>query len=94
MPAAQPEIAALTEQLARVAAQLQVLTAQAAPAPKASDWLPLSKAAPLLHCQPRTLRRRIASMRFPESCYRRIPGPSGKRSTYLVNVERYFKTLR
>jgi hypothetical protein len=93
MPAASPEIAELTAQITRLSAQLQLLTAQAQPPEKASPWLPLDKAAPLLHCSPRSLRRRILANRFPEIAYRRIPGPSGKRSTYLVNVERYLRTL-
>lgn len=94
MDAALTEIAELTSQLTRLSAQLQVLTAQTQPSEKASPWLPLSKAAPLLHWPPRTLRRRILAGQFPEACYRRLPGPSGKRSIYLVNVERYLKTLR
>jgi hypothetical protein len=94
MAAASSEIAELTAQMARLSAQLQLLTAQAEPAQKASPWLPLCQAARLLHCQPRALRRRIVSARFPETCYRRILGPSGRRSTYLVNVERYLKMLR
>lgn len=94
MVAASSEIAELTAQMARLSAQLQLLTAQGEPAQKPSPWLPLSRAAQLLHCQPRALRRRILAARFPEACYRRIPGPSGKRCTYLVNVERYLKTLR
>jgi hypothetical protein len=94
MAVASSEIAELTAQVARLSAQLQLLTAQGEPAQRESPWLPLSKAAGLLHCQPRALRRRIISARFPETCYRRVPGPSGKRSTYLVNVERYLKMLR
>lgn len=93
MNAAPSEIAELTAQITRLSAQLQLLTAQAQPQEKASPWLPLDKAAQLLHCPPRTLRRRILAERFPDNCYRRILGPSGKRATYLVNVERYLKTL-
>lgn len=93
MNAAPSEIAELTAQITRLSAQLQLLTAQAQPQGKASPWLPLGKAAELLHCPPRTLRRRILTDCFPENCYRRIPGPSGKRSTYFVNVQRYLKSL-
>lgn len=93
MAAASSEIAELTAQITRLSAQLQLLTAQAQPPEKPSPWLPLDKAAPLLHCSPRSLRRRILTNRFPENAYRRIPGPSGKRSTYLVNVERYLRAL-
>lgn len=93
MTAATPEIAELTAQIAHLTAQLRLLTAQAKPAEKPSPWLPLNKAAPLLHCPQNTLRRRIVAGHFPEKCYRRIPGPSGKRATYLFNVERYISTL-
>lgn len=94
MTAASPEIAELTAEITRLSNQLQLLLSQAQPAEKPSPWLPLDQAAPLLHCTPRALRRRILANRFPENSYRRILGPSGKRSRYLINVERYLKTLR
>lgn len=93
MNAAPSEIAELTAQITRLSAQLQLLTAQVQPRDTESPWLPLSKAAQLLHWPPRTLRRRILADSFPENCYRRIISPSGKRTTYLVNVQRYLKSL-
>jgi hypothetical protein len=76
-------------------AQLQQLSAQPQPAAKASPWLPLREAAPLLHCKsPRALKARILRGGFPPDCYRQLPSPTGKRHTYLVNVERYLRTLR
>ena len=58
-------------------------------------WLPLKEAAPLLHFpSPRALKNRILRGSFPPDCFRQMPSPSGKRHSYLVNVERYLKTLR
>lgn len=94
MNAAPSEIAELTAQITRLSAQLQLLTAaQSQPRDNESPWLPLSKAAKLLHWAPRTLRRRIVTDNFPENCCRRIVSPSGKRTIYLVNVQRYLKSL-
>jgi hypothetical protein len=90
-------VAELTTQLAQLSAQLKLLNAQKEPEPscKASPWLPLSKAAVLLHFKsPRALKVRILRGGFPPDCYRQLPSPSGKRHTYLVNVERYLKSLR
>ncbi len=87
----------LTAQLAQLSAQLKLLNAQNQPRPssKPSPWLPLRDAAPLLHFRtPRALKARIVRGSFPPDCYRQLPSPSGKRHTYLVNVERYLKTLR
>jgi hypothetical protein len=62
---------------------------------KASPWLPLREAAPLLHFKsPRALKARILRGGFPPDCFRQLPSPSGKRHSYLVNVERYLRTLR
>jgi len=90
-------VAELTAQLAQFSAQLKLLNAQSQPksAHKASPWLPLREAAPLLHFRsPRALKARILRGGFPPDCYRQLPSPSGKRHSYLVNVERYLKTLR
>lgn len=90
-------VAELTAQLAQLSAQLKLLNAQKQPQPahKASPWLPLREAASLLHFKsPRALKARILRGGFPPDCYRQLLSPSGKRHTYLVNVERYLKTLR
>jgi len=89
-------VAELTAQLSQLSAQLRLLTAQGQPvAPKSSPWLPLKEAAPLLHFpSPRALKNRILRGSFPPDCFRQVPSPSGKRHSYLVNVERYLKTLR
>lgn len=90
-------VAELTSQLAQLSAQLKLLNAQnvSRPAPQASPWLPLREAAPLLHCKsPRALKARILRGGFPPDCYRQLPSPTGKRHTYLVNVDRYLRTLR
>jgi hypothetical protein len=87
--------AELVEQIAQLSAQLKLLNAQVQPPQKASPWLPLREAASLLHCtSPRALKARILRGGFPPDCYRQLPSPSGKRHTYLVNVERYLRTLR
>ncbi|MEO1003036.1 MAG: hypothetical protein AAFX65_07995 [Cyanobacteria bacterium J06638_7] len=86
---------------AELAAQIQQLTARlellnaANPLPKPSPWLPLGQAARMLHLKSaRALKGRIQRGTFPPDCCRVIPSPSGKRNTYLVNVERYLKSLR
>lgn len=89
--------AELSSQLLQLSAQLKLLNAQNHPQPahKASPWLPLREAAPMLHFKsPRALKARILRGGFPPDCYRQLPSPSGKRHSYLVNVERYLKTLR
>jgi len=89
-------VAELTAQLSQLSAQLKLLTAQGQTAPqKSSPWLPLKEAAPLLHFpSPRALRNRILRGSFPPDCYRQMPSASGRRQTYVVNVERYLKSLR
>jgi hypothetical protein len=89
-------VAELTAQLSQLSAQLKLLTAQGQPAQqKSSPWLPLKEAAPLLHFpSPRALKNRILRGSFPPDCFRQVSSPSGKRHSYLVNVERYLKTLR
>jgi hypothetical protein len=89
-------VADLTAQLSQLSAQLRLLTAQGQPVQqKSSPWLPLRDAAALLHfTSPRALKNRILRGSFPPDCYRQVPSPSGKRHTYLVNVERYLRTLR
>jgi hypothetical protein len=86
----------LTAQLSLLSAQLRLLLAQGQPAPqKSSPWLPLKEAAPLLHfSSARALKHRIQRGSFPPDCFRQVPSPSGKRHSYLVNVDRYLKTLR
>jgi hypothetical protein len=60
-----------------------------------SPWLPLKEGAPLLHfSSARTLKHRILRGSFPPDCFPEVPSPSGKRHSYLVNVDRYIKTLR
>ena len=44
--------------------------------------------------EPRALKARILRGGFPPDCYRQLPSVSGKRHTYLVNVERYLRKLR
>jgi len=89
-------VAELTAQLSQLSAQLKLLTAQGQPAPqKSSPWLPLKEAAPLLHFpSPRALKNRILRGSFPPDCFRQVPSPSGRRHSYLINVERYLRTLR
>jgi hypothetical protein len=89
-------VADLTAQLSQLSAQLRLLTAQGPPVrSKSSPWLPLREAAALLHfSSPRALKNRILKGGFPPDCYRQLPSPSGKRHSYLVNVDRYLKTLR
>jgi hypothetical protein len=89
-------VAELTAQLSQLSAQLKLLTAQGSPAPqKSSPWLPLKDAAPLLHFpSARALKNRILRGSFPPDCFRQLPSPSGKRHSYLVNVDRYLRTLR
>jgi hypothetical protein len=74
-------VAELTDQLARLSAQLKLLTAQQpSPERKSSPWLPLREAAELLHfSSPRALKYCIVRGGFPPDCYRRMPSPSGKR---------------
>ena len=86
----------LTDQLSQLSAQLRLLMAHSQPAPpKRSPWLPLKEAAPLLHfSSARALKHRILRGSFPPDCFRQVPSPSGKRNSYLVNVDRYLKTLR
>lgn len=86
----------ISDQLAQVTAQLRLLNARIQPQSmaKPSPWLPLNEAARLLHYKsPRALRARILRGGFPPDCYRQLPSPSGKRHSYLVNVERYLRTL-
>ena len=89
-------VAELTAQLSQLSAQLRLLTAQGQPAPQErSPWLPLKEAAPLLHfSSARALKNRILRGTFPPDCVRRMPSASGKRHSYLVNVDRYLMTLR
>jgi len=89
-------VAELTAQLSQLSAQLKLLTAQGKPAPqKSSPWLPLKEAAPLLHFpSPRALKSRILRGSFPPDCFRQVPSPSGRRHSYLINVDRYLRTLR
>lgn len=86
----------LTVQLSQLSAQLKLITAQTPPAmQKASPWLPLREAAPLLHfASARALKNRILKGTFPPDCFRVLPSVSGQRHSYLVNVERYLKSLR
>jgi len=86
----------LTAQLSQLSAQLKLFTAQGQPpGPKSSPWLPLKEAALLLHfSSARALKNRILHGSFPPDCFRQVPSPSGKRHSYLVNVERYLKRLR
>jgi len=89
-------VAELTAQLSQLSAQLKLLTAQGQLGPqKSSPWLPLKEAAPLLHFpSPRALKNRILRGSFPPDCYRKVPSASGKRQSYVVNVERYLRSLR
>jgi hypothetical protein len=90
-------VAELSAQLSQLSAQLKLVSAQNHPKQplKASPWLPLRDAAPMLHYKSaRALKARILRGTFPPDCYRQMPSPSGKRHSYLVNVERYLKMLR
>lgn len=89
-------VAELTDHLAQLSAQLRLLTAQQPTAARSlSPWLPLREAAPLLRfSSSRALRTRIQRGTFPPDCYRQVPSPTGKRHSYLVNVDRYLKSLR
>lgn len=89
--------ARLSAKMDNLSAQLKLFYAQCRPqqAHKVSPWLPLREAAELLHIKsPRALKARILRGGFPPDCYRLLPSPSGKRHSYVVNVERYLKTLR
>jgi hypothetical protein len=89
-------VAELNQHLAQLSAQLRLMTAQQSGGQAtASPWLPLREAAQLLRFpSPRSLRNRIMRGAFPPDCYRQVPSPTGKRHAYLVNVERYLRSLR
>lgn len=89
-------VAELNEHLAQLSAQLRLMTAQQSGGQvTASPWLPLREAAQLLRFpSSRSLRNRITRGAFPPDCYRQVPTPTGRRHSYLVNVERYLKSLR
>ena len=87
----------LSAQISQLSAQLKLIHAQIRPQASqvTSPWLPLRVAAELLHAKSaRALKARILRGGFPPDCYRQIPSASRKRHTYLVNVDRYLKTLR
>ena len=89
-------VSELTAQLSQLSALLKLLTAEGQPAPqKSSPWLPLNEAAPLQHFPSvRARKKRILRDSFPPDCFQQVPSPSGKRHSYLVNVDRYLRTLR
>lgn len=90
-------VAELTTQLSQLSAQIKLLNAKNQPqlVSKPSPWLPLKIAAQLLHISsPRALKARLLRGAFPPDCFKALPVPSGRRHSYLVNVERYLKTLR
>lgn len=84
----------LTAHLQQLMAGLELLNAQH-PLPKPSPLLPLLDAVKLLHFKSaRVLKSRIQRGTFPPDCCRITPSPTGKRNSYLVNVDRYLKSLR
>lgn len=90
------ELIELKEQIAKLHAELKLFNSK--PPSKASmapsPWLPLKEASALLKFEsPRALRQRIRCGHFPPDCCQRIPSPTGKRTVYLVNVQRYLKRL-
>ena len=91
-----PELIELKEQIALLHAELKLLNAKKsgnltmAPNP----WLPLKEASALLKFEsPRALKQRIQCGKIPPDCCQRIPSATGKRTIYLVNVQRYLKRL-
>ena len=89
------DLSALTNQIERLVAEVDLLKAQHTPRVKSSSpWVSLQEAATRLNfSSPRALKNRIKSGRFPPDCYREEPTVSGKRSIFMVNVDRYIKLL-
>jgi hypothetical protein len=90
------ELAALKSQMALLHAELRLLNAKkiAKPPAEPSPWLSLKEASALLRFESaRSLKQRIRSGKFPPDCCQQIPSPTGKRTIYLVNVQRYLKRL-
>lgn len=89
------DIAWLVQQVEHLTARVDQLTRKAPVQPPSSPWLPLKTAAALLHYpSPQALRQHLRKGRIPPDCFRVIPGPTGQRCKYLVNVEQYLKSLR
>ena len=91
-----PELIELKEQIAQLHAELRLLNAKKSgnPTIPPSPWLPLKEASALLKFEsPRALKLRIQCGKFPPDCCQKIPSPTGKRTVYLVNVQRYLKRL-
>lgn len=89
------DISELAAQVEYLTARLQQLTETTTVQRFSNPWLPLKEAAAVLHYpSAQALRQHLRKGRFPTDCYRAIPGPSGTRCKYLVNVEQYLKTLR
>lgn len=90
------ELIAIKEQISLLHAELKLLNAKKSDKPLAvaSPWLSLKEASALLKFEsPRALKRRIRSGNFPPDCCQQIPSPTGKRTLYLINVQRYLKQL-
>lgn len=86
----------LKEQISLLNAELKLFNARSMGKPTTvpSPWLTLKEASALLKFEsPRALRQRIRCGKFPPDCCQRIPSPTGKRTIYLVNVQRYLKRL-
>jgi hypothetical protein len=91
-----PELAELRQALAQMHAELKLLSAKtlSASACDANPWVSLKEAAVILQFKSaRALKARIERGQFPPNCVQKIPSPSGKRYSYLVNVQRYLRQL-
>jgi len=92
----EPDLIELKEQISLLHAELKLFNARSAgkPTMAPSPWLPLKEASALLKFEsPRSLRQRIQCGKFPPDCCKKISSPTGKRTIYLVNVQRYLKQL-
>ncbi len=90
------DLSLISEQIDRLSAELKLLNGRQklSHQTKQNPWLSLDEAASILRFKSaRALKSRIKKGQFPPDCWRQIPSPSGKRHTYLVNVERYVRQL-
>ena len=82
--------------MAQIHAELKLLNAKATTSSTcdANPWASLKEAAVILRFKSaRALKARIKRGQFPPNCVQKIPSPSGKRYSYLVNVQRYLRQL-
>ena len=89
------DISELSSKIEQLTAEVALLKARKGTQPSTnSPWLSLQEAATILKFSShRALRNRIKSGKFPPECYRELPTKSGKRSNFIINVDRYIKLL-